>query len=84
MDPGSTVLGKPGQKFATSKLPPAQLQVVPTTVTRGSDLTTQLSSSRGAVGGRLPLPAPDSCVVNCAPSGAQTLGATHAVDGHRA
>src|SRR5580692_2470895 len=81
MDPGSTVLGKPGQKFATSKLPPAQLQVLPTTVTRGSDFTTQLSSSNGAVDGRLPLPVPDTCVVNCGPKGAQTLGATHAVAG---
>src|SRR6202020_1398423 len=81
MDPGSTVLGKPGQKFATSRLPPAQLQVVPTTVTRGSDFTTQLSSSSGAVVGTEPLPAPDSCVVNCGPKGAQTLGATQAVTG---
>src|ERR1700704_5688665 len=78
MDPGSTVLGNPGQKFATSKLPPAQLQVVPTTVTRGSVLTTQLSSSRGEPVGMLRLPAPDSCVVNCAPKGAQALGAMQA------
>src|SRR5258707_12448789 len=81
MEPGSTVLGKPGQKFATSRFPPAQLQFVPTTVTRGSDFTTQLSSSSGAVGGKLPVPDPEICVLNCGPKGWQALGAMHALMG---
>ncbi len=54
-DPGSTVLGNPGQKFAISRVPPAQLQVPAETdaVTRGSAFTTQLSSSRGLFGFKL-------------------------------
>src|SRR6266852_7545314 len=78
MDPGSKVLGNPGQKFAMSRVPPAQLQLtggVTDAVTRGSAFTTQLSSSKGLVVlnscvGLLVV----ICVASCPPSGAQVFG----------
>src|SRR5258708_21207902 len=79
MEPGSTVLGKPGQKLATSRFPPAQLQFVPTTVTRGSDFTTQLSSSSGAAGRKVPGPGPEICGANCSPKGWPKLGGMKAL-----
>src|SRR5277367_5668270 len=71
---GTNVLGNPGQKFATSMVPPAQLQVPAETdaVTRGSALITQLCSSTGLFGFRL---VAAIWVVSCAPSGAHVLGA---------
>src|ERR1700722_11463803 len=77
IDPGSKVLGNPGQKFAMSRVPPAQLQVPAETdaVTRGSAFTTQLSSSKGLLGlnsfvGLLVV----IWVVSCPPRGAQVFG----------
>src|SRR5271156_4416031 len=69
IDPGNNVLGNPGQKFAISRVPPAQLQVPAEidAVTRGSALTTQLSSSRGLFGFRLFVVI---CVISWAPRGA--------------
>src|SRR5277367_480505 len=79
-DPGSTVLGKPGQKFAMSRVPPAQLQVPAETdaVTRGSALTTQLSSSRGLFWFKLLVVI---WVVSWVPRGAQIFGAMQSPTG---
>src|ERR1700685_3632415 len=83
IDPGNTVLGNPGQKFAISRVPPAQLQVPAEidAVTRGSALTTQLSSSRGLFGFRL---FAVICVISWAPRGAQLLGAIQELTGTEA
>src|SRR5471032_2157828 len=74
-DPGNKVLGNPGQKFLISRLPPAQLQVPAETdaVTRGSAVTTQLSSSRGLAGFKGVVVV--ICVVSSGPNGAHELGA---------
>src|SRR5208282_220013 len=79
-DAGTIVLGNPGQKFATSMVPPAQLQVPAETdaVTRGSALITQLCSSKGLLGFRL---FAAICVVSWPPKGAHVFGAMQLLTG---
>src|SRR5882757_1628666 len=86
IDPGSSVLGNPGQKFAMSRVPPAQLQVPAVTdaVTRGSAFTTQLSSSKGLLGFNLSVVNCVICVDSCPPRGAQELGAMQSPTGSEA